>query len=265
MKSLLRVVRSPGLVIGIWLAQLFFAWLGARFVASSVRAAMQGWIWLDDGHQLAALIELFHDHPEVPAAILTSLVFSLTLGLVAWTVLGGGIISRLAYRTRGAETLAEAGRYTGAMLGLTLWSLVMRALLLGFGFLLTLAWAPLAWAYPLWFVLGMLAFDEARARVVLEGARPWRPGTTALSLWAVLKRPLLILGVLLLVALQWAGLGVAVVGAAQAGSSALTPIMVRLVALLSLVFGLWRISAVIGPRAWDDPPPKNADGVPRPA
>lgn len=250
-----RALKAPWLWIGLWLSQVLFAYLASRFVASSVTAAIagRGFLWLDDGHKLGALAELFADNPAVSGALVTSVFVSLTVGAVFWIFAAGAVFERLGGRARGSATLAAGGRWAWPVLGLTLWSLLVRGLLLLVGFLLTKLWEPLGLLLPLWFVLGVLAFDEARARVILEGQRAAHPRTSFGAVLAVGRRPLLVLGALLVTLAAWGLLALGVVWAGQAAFGSATLLAVRGLSLLALGLGLLRVSWVIGARGQADP------------
>ena len=69
LRALRRVVLAPGFVLALWLAQLAFAALLAMPGRAAAAAAMDGFVWFDDGHRLRAVSELMGDNPAITAAI----------------------------------------------------------------------------------------------------------------------------------------------------------------------------------------------------
>ena len=245
MKGLKIFIGAPLLLLGLWLVQLAVGVVAAMPVAAATKAALGGFTWLDDGHRLGALLELVAENPTVATVLVYAIVGSVVGGLFLWTLAGGAIFARLGGTTRGAETLAAAGRFALPMFVQGLYALIIRGVLVGIGAGMMAAWEPLLPVLPVLYVLGVLAHDHARAAVVLTDARPYHPMTALQGLTAAFRRPGMWLGGLALVLLQLGASAMLIyLGLTEAFGGA-TPSVLRLMALVPLALSLWRIAAVV--------------------
>lgn len=248
-QALRRVLVAPGFVLVLWLAQLGFAKLLAGPGRAAASTAMRGLVWFDDGHLLRAMAELIADNPAIIAAI--------SMGLLAATILAGlfsllaapAILSRLDGERSLAWLLAACGRELPAVTVQTLYGLVFRGLGLG------LAAVPLSLLGPVGLVIALplaafpvLVLDRARAAVVLDDERPFHPMTFLRAIAQVARRPgWWLLGTLL----ETLKLGLALATVAlilAAGPSEAAIWFARGASLLTLLFGLWRVSLAVDTR-----------------
>jgi hypothetical protein len=249
LQALLRVLRAPWLVLGLWVVQLVLAWLLSFPVRMVGEAARGTTTWFDDGHRLRAFVELLVEERGVVAAIMASLASSGLIALVLAIVVAPATIRRLARPTE----LARLGQISATMLAptlvQTLYGLVPRALFGGLAALvLALAGPPGLPIAGLLVSIPTLALDRARVAIVLEGQRRYHPMTHLRALALVLRRPLwlvcgaLLEGLQLLVGIAALVLVISPTGAAM-GAGALW--LARLAGLAALGLGAWRIAIAV--------------------
>lgn len=249
LQALLRVLRAPWLVLGLWLVQLVLAWLLAFPVRMAGEAARASTTWFDDGHRLRALVELLIEERAVVGAIMASLASSGLIAIVIAIVVAPATIRRLS---RPAE-LARLGQVSATMfaptLVQTLYGLVPRAAFGGLAALvLALAGAPGLPLAGLLASIPTLALDRARVAVVLEGQRRYHPMTHLRALVHVLRRPVwlvcgaLLEGLQLVVGIAALGLVISPTGVAMGGGALW---LARLAGLIAIVFGAWRIALAV--------------------
>jgi hypothetical protein len=242
--ALRRVLRMPGWIAAVWLGQLALAAAVGSLVAAAVDAALAGHGTVADGRILYALADLGLDRPSLPAtAIVASLMGGLA-GAFAWMLLVGGVIARIADAGGPARAWWRA---MPAVIVQSLWHAVLRALLL-FVAMTSASALPAAAGWPLllvaW-VLGVVALDVARARVVLERAAPWSPKTAALALVDSVRAPRRYAGAWALALLSTLlPLGMAYVALASLGATA-APTFVRGLSLVAILVGFWRLALVV--------------------
>ena len=248
LRALVRVVRAPGLLLGLWIGQLLFAWLLSYPIRMAGGAAMGAFTWFDDGHRLFALAELLIEDPAVAAVIAASMASSAILAVAFAILVGPALITRLHAPTSAAELGRATGQHLAAMIVQTLYSLIPRAL---FGGLAALTMIAGARALPIALLLAAiptLILDRARVAVVLEQARPMHPKTHLQAIVHVLRRPLWLVSGALLDGLQMVvgivALAFVISPAGIAlGGGALW--IARLTGLVAIALGLWRISLAV--------------------
>jgi hypothetical protein len=244
--ALLRVLRAPGFVLGLWVAQLSFAKLLAAPTRAAAAAGMRGNTWFNDGHRLRAMAELLIQEPSVAATIVAALSASAILAGVFSVVAAPVILTRLGGDRSLSGMLGAAGAKLPAMLVQTGYGLVFRALCTGLAAIPAMLLG--GGGVPLVLLLGsfpILVLDRARAAVVLEGERPYHPKTFLRALVFVGKRPLWWLAGTVIEALK---LGVAVAAlmlVISADGLASDIWVARGAGLLALLLGLWRISLAV--------------------
>lgn len=249
-RALLRVLRAPAFVLGLWATQLLFAKLLAGPARAAAQASMGRYAWFDDGHRLRAIIELIADQPGVMATIGSALQASAIAAGVFSVLASPLILARLAGVRSWAELLSSSASKLPGVIVQTIYGLLFRALCTGLALapvkLLGVAGTPLLLliaSFPI------LVLDRARAAVVLDGEPAYHPKTFARALAYVARRPLWWLSGTLIEALK-IGVGVAalmlVFAADFAGGSIW---LARVGGLLAVALGLWRVSLAVDTRA----------------
>lgn len=246
MKALKRTLHALPVLVTLWLIQLALAAVAGAQVNVAVSTALRGGGWLDDGHLLGALLELLSQNPSVGANIVASVMTANVLGFLLWVPMAGGLIERLAGHALGPGEILAGARWSLPMAAQTLWTWTGRALILG---LVGVLAGKVAWfgiLLPLVFVLFVLAFDYARARIILQDEKPFSPMSMLRALRDTLRQPLMMLGGALLLAAQLGAAQMPLWIAMHAQSGASTLLLIRLSSFLPLFFAAWRISVVIG-------------------
>ncbi len=252
MNALTRVWRAPRLILLLIVVQLATAvWLSAA-VRDAIGRALEPYSILMDGRFLGLAIALLRDHPELAAGYLQALTGSLVISLVIWILISPTVITRLATAGQAPATLPSAGRHLPAVLAVTLWHLVPRAILLAIVGAATKTLMP----HGNWGLAGLaltavtLAFctcalDLARCHVVLHGARRWHYSTALRAFGEASRRPRVLLPSMVWSFAQWGctiAMLVIAINAAGAGS---TIWVVRALAVLGILFGLTRIAVAV--------------------
>lgn len=250
MKALLRVVRAPGLIAGVWLLQILVAAGFGLIVQTSAQAALQAFSPQPDNHDLYYLAELLATQPTLVPMILGALALAAVLSQIVWTLAAPIVLARLQ-PGGGALSLREVGATGFAALAptavQTLWNWLLRAALL---VLVMVVSAPLPVVLKLVLLLlahsvSTFALDLVRVQVTLHEAARFhirsalfafaRAFTSAPTFAACAAVGLA--QILLTLAIVWLGLR-----AVGEGSTVWT---IRALALLALVLGLWRMSLVL--------------------
>jgi hypothetical protein len=249
LRALGRVLVAPGFVLALWLAQQLFAKLLADPAARAARVSARGHAFFADGHQLRALVELLVDAPGLIGVITASLLSSAVLAALFSIVASPAILVRLDGQRSLRWMFGAVGRDLPAMLVMTGYGLVFRAVCTGLGVALlsklegpALPVALLLMSFPI------LALDRARATVVLDDDRPFHPKTFLRAIVHVAKRPLWWLSGTLI---ELAKLGVAILGLAfvlRAGPGESAIWVARAAGLVTVVLGLWRVSLAVEDR-----------------
>ncbi|MFO7562018.1 MAG: hypothetical protein R6X02_05200 [Enhygromyxa sp.] len=242
-RALGRVIRAPGFVLLLWLAQLLLAKLLAGPVRAAAQAGMRGHTWFDDGHRLRAVAELLVDEPAIMATLSSALSAGAIVAGLFSVVAAPAMLTRLAGERSAAAVLGAVGARLPAMLVQTGYGLVFRAICTG------LAAIPAtllgAGGVPLVLLIAsfpILVLDRARAAVVLEDERPYHPKTFLRALVHVGKRPLWWVSGTILEALK-IGVGVvALLLVIQLGGGIW---LARGAGLLAVALGLWRVALAV--------------------
>jgi hypothetical protein len=244
-RALLRVLRAPAFVVGLWLAQMLLAKLLASTTRAAAQAGMRGFTWVEDDHRLRALAELLIDEPAIVATILAALTASAILAGLFSVLAAPVILIRLDGQRSWSAILGAAAAKLPAVLVQTGYGVVFRAACTGLAGLATLLGAG---ALPLVLLLGsfpILVLDRARAAVVLDGERPYHPKTFLRAVVQVGKRPLWWASGTVIEALK-IGVGVAALMlVVQSDGSSASLWWARGAGLLAVLFGLWRVSLAV--------------------
>ncbi len=246
-----RVARAPGLVVLVAVLHLLLA-AGVGFSArSAIGASMHPYALIDNDQLWYAVQELIDASPGLLHPARHLIAGSAVIGLAFWTLLAAGILHRLRAPTPLPRLAAAAVRGLPAVLAVTLWHLVLRAVLLAVAGaaaapLLTTWWGP-AGILILAVVLAtcICALDLARCDVVLHGARRFHPRAAWRGFVHAVGRPAVLARSMLLSFGQWACTG-AVVLAAFAGLHGGPAIwLARGLAILAIVLGLARLAVAV--------------------
>jgi hypothetical protein len=247
MSSLKRVTSAPGLVVALWLVEIGIAAFVGYSARQAVAAALGGYSVLGDGHLLFAIADLLIDHPAVASQIVSSAIGSAVLGVVLWTILAGGIVSRLAGVVGWERLTAASARWLPAIVVTSLWHLLLRGILVAAVMLGTAALPRMVTAPILALVVLVCtcALDISRVHVVQHGARGFHIRTAWMGFVQAVRHPALLGKSVALSLCQWACV-VAIFAVAGFGLGTVgTLLLARPLALLSLLFGLWRIAVVV--------------------
>lgn len=241
-----RVIGAPGLWLGCWLALAAMAWVVGGQVTFLVAAAVGPYDALDLERVLFGLGDVLHVHPELMTGIATAVLAGGLVSAIGWLVASPVVIARLAGRRELRALGAAALAGLPAVVVQSLWHVVLRAVLVA---AVLLSAQPLPeWMISLlvglvWLAAGV-ALDATRVSVVEGDAAPWHVKTAWRGFVRVAKRPrVLVPGVLL-------GVGQLVVSAAIVwlalrGLAGGTVWGARLLALVSVGLGLWRVGIVV--------------------
>ncbi len=250
-----RVARAPWLVAAVVALHLLLAWTAGAATRSAIGRAMEPYALIDNSQLLATVLELRGTSPGLLEPIRYLLAGSAAIALAFWTLLAAGILHRLRAPATLPRLAAAAVRGLPGVLAVTLWHLLLRAVLLAVA---GAAAAPLLEAPGrLWGPVGLLllaivlavsicALDLARCDVVLHGGRRFHPATAWRGFLHAVRRPAVLARSMLLSFGQWASTG-AVVLAAVAGLHGGPAIwLARVLAMLAIVLGLSRLAVAIG-------------------
>jgi hypothetical protein len=198
MSALARVRNAAWVITALALLQLALANVLAMPVRSAVRAAMGPHAVLDDGHLLAALIELGVRHPAALVTVNAAITSAAVLGAIVAVLTHGALYGALLGR-QGATALAgDAVRFALPLLVQGVYNLVLRALAVAI-VLVPLAQldAPMAaqgLALLVLHGLGVALLDLAKADVVAGRVAPFHPRAVVRALRAATRAPLTLLG-----------------------------------------------------------------------
>lgn len=244
--GLRRLLAAPGLWLGSWVGLAALAWVVGAQVQFLTVAAVEPFDALDLDRVVFGLVDVLGDHRDVGAGLAVAVLAGTLVSGLAWTLLSPLVIARLAGHT-GARALG--GQALAGLPGVvvqSLWHLLLRAVLMVV-VLISVQPLPVAVTWVAgtltWLVAGV-ALDATRVAVVEHEAAPWHIKTAWRGLVRVVKRPrMLVPGVLL-------GLGqLAVSGTilwlALAGLGTGSVWIPRLLALVSVGLGLWRVGIVV--------------------
>lgn len=250
--GLRRLLSAPGLWLGTWVGLMLIAGLVGLQARLVVASAVGPFDALDRSRVLFGLIDALRLHPAAGTGLLTAVLGGTLASATAWTVLSPVVITRLASRRSASELGGRALATLPGVLVQSLWHGLLRIVLM-------LAVVMAAWPLPtagLWIVtvvtwLGAgVALDATRVAVVEHEAGPWHPRAAWRGFHRVVRRPRLLLpGVLL--GLGQLALSGAILWLALAGLGDGSPWVPRLLALVSVGLGLWRIGIVVEDAAAD--------------
>jgi hypothetical protein len=246
MRAIRRLVAGPWVWLSVWLLQVCVAWMLAAPVYGAVAATMRQRAWLDDGHRLFAVAELFADHPAVVSVIVTAVVSASVLSVVLWIVASGGVITRLAGLSRGREALADTARFLPEIAVQSAYGMVGRAVLLGLGGVLA-AQNTLAGIVALAVLLPLSAFaaDAARVLAIFVPESRYHPRLYWRALVTTLRSPVALLLAVLFTLLQLAAAAaILYLGVADSLGPNTLPGL-RVLASVPLFFALCRVALAI--------------------
>jgi hypothetical protein len=247
--GLKRVLAAPGLVLALWVAQLLLAWHLATPVRVAARAAIGEYAWIDDGHLMSALIELFADHQPVAALLAENAMVASVLGVLFWGLAYGGVIRRLSGKATVSELAAASVGFLPAIAAQTLWLGIVRAALVAAAFGVGMKLPALAVVLGVAFTaVTIVAADLARVDVVLLGGRKLHPATAWRALKQALTQPRLLAGAGTLAIAQMVVPLLALYLVLSDTGGAASIWLARALTLVALGLGLWRIGVVVEAR-----------------
>lgn len=241
-----RVIGAPGLWLACWLALAAMAWVVGGQVTFLVAAAVGPFDALDLERLVFGLGDVLHVHPELVTGIATAVLIGGMVSALGWLLVSPVVIARLAGRTTLQDVGGTALAGLPAVVVQSLWHAVLRAVLVA---VVLMSAQPLP-AWIVWVLVGLVwlaagvALDATRVSVVEGDAARWHVKTAWRGFVRVAKRPrVLVPGVLL-------GVGQVVVSAAIVwlalrGLGSGTVWGVRVLALVSVGLGLWRVGIVV--------------------
>jgi hypothetical protein len=253
-----RVLRAPGLVVLVVALHLLLAAAVGASTRSALGAAMGRYALVDGSRLWGAVFELIGRSPGLLEPILHLIAGSAVVALGSWTLLAAGVLQRLRAPAPLPRLAAAAVRGLPAVVAVTLWHLVPRAVLLAIAGALAATtfagpWGPVA--IPVLAVV--LAFcacalDLARCDVVLHGGRRFHPMTAWRGFVHAAGRPAVLVPSMLA---SFGQLGctcaVVVAGLTGLGGDGGAAIwLARALATLGIVLGLIRLAVAVeaGPR-----------------
>lgn len=241
-----RVIGAPGLWLGCWLALAAMAWVVGGQVAFVVSAAVGPFDALDLERVLFGVGDVLRVHPELVTAIAWAVLFGGLVSAIGWLLVSPVVIARLAGRRALRDVGATALAGLPAVVVQSLWHTVLRAGLVAAVLLSAQPlpeWAIWALVVLVWLAAGV-ALDATRVAVVAGDAARWHIKTAWRGLVRVAKRPrVLVPGVLL--GLAQLVVSAAIVWLALRGLGTATVWVPRLLALVSVGLGLWRVGIVV--------------------
>ncbi len=251
-QAVARVARAPGLIIGVVALHLALAaWIG--FSTRSVLESNMGRYALIDNQKLwFTLIELVGGAPGLLKPTGHMITGSALFGLAFWTLLAAGILHRLRSPTPLPRLAAAAVRGVPGVVVVTIWHLLIRAVLLG---VTAAAVKPLlkddSWGPAGVLILGLVfalctcALDLARCDVVLHGARRFHVKTAWRGVLHALRRPTVLALSVLLSFGQWACVAAVVLTAFVGLHDEPATWLARALAILGLLLGLTRLAVAV--------------------
>jgi len=241
-----RVIGAPGLWLACWVGLAAIAWVVGGYVQLLVAAAVGPFDALDLGRVVYGIADVLRVYPELMPGIAMAVIIGGAVSGIAWTVVSPVVIARLAGRTGLREVGATALAGLPGVVVQSLWHVVLRAVLVA---AVMMSAQPLP-KWGIWVLVGVVwlaagvALDATRVAVVEGDAAPWHVKTAWRGFVRVARRPrVLVPGVLLGVGQVVIGGGIVWGALVGVGSgSAWVP---RVLALVSVGLGLWRIGIVV--------------------
>ncbi len=247
-----RVFRAPGLVAVVAVLHLLLAGTVGSATRSALGASMEPYALADNSQLWAAILELLGTSPGLLQPIGHLIAGSAVVALAFWTLLAAGILHRLRGPSALPALAAAAVRGLPGVLAVTLWHLLLRAVLLAaFGAATAALFGAGLWGLAglavtaLALVFCTCALDLARCDVVLHGARRFHPQTAWRGFLQAARRPAVLARSALLSFGQWACVG-GILLAAFAGLHGGPAIWIaRALAITGIVFGLARLAVAV--------------------
>ncbi len=243
--GLRRLLGAPGWWLGAWLGVAAIAGVVGAQVQVLAAAAVGPFDVLDLERALFGIVDVLRiDRAVGPGLVVTVLAGGLVAG-VAWLVLSPLVIARLAGH-RGRELGAQAVAGLPGVLVQSAWHVLLRG---GLMVVVGLSLRPLpdavGWVSGTlaWLVAGV-ALDATRVAVVEREAARWHIKTAWRGLVHVVRRPSVLVPGVLLGLGQLATSG-AILWLALAGLGTGSIWAARLLTLVSVGLGLWRLGIVV--------------------
>jgi hypothetical protein len=244
--GLRRLLAAPGLWLGCWLALVAIAW-GVGVQVQIVAAATVGpFDALDLERVVFGVADVLQVHPALMSGIATAVTGGGLVSAIGWLVVSPLVIARLAGSKSAPELGAKALAGLPGVVVQSLWHAVLRALLIA---VVLMSARPLP-EWGVWVIVGAVwlaagvALDATRVAVVEHGAAPWHVRTAWRGFVRVARRPRVLVAGVVLGGVQ-VGIGVGIVWISLAGLGSAGAWVPRVLALVSVGVGLWRVGIVV--------------------
>lgn len=246
-----RVLSAPGLVLTVIAFHLSLAFLISQSVRTAAGASMGRFAVVSDGQLLLEIIELLGNNPGIAGSFTTLFMGSWFFGLLFWMLLAGGVIHRLAAPAPASHVASRAVRFFPSMLVITIWHLILRAVLLGLALFAvrkledTAGVVALIVAVAIFFYC-ICALDLARVNTVLHGGRRFHFRTAWRGYVQAAKSPRVLLPSMFLSLCQWAVvIGIVFLAGYNVGNDNVVW-MARGLSAVGVLLGLTRIAVAVG-------------------
>lgn len=254
-QALGRVVRAPGLLLTVILAQFALAALVGRIVRAMADANLGSFIWPDGQNLLYGIFELFVENPDILAGWRVAMGISTLAAYVFWTLIAGAVITRLHQKQPLSRVAAAGVQWLPAMAVVTLWHMIPRLVLLAFCGVASrqlMDHGPTGWIAAA-LTLGVLFFcvcalDIARTEIALGRARPFAPRTALRGFGIALKRPGVLCASMLFSLVQWLTVVAILLLAVWGLGTDPSPWLARGLSALGTFCALARIAVAVGHR-----------------
>ena len=266
MSELIQVLRKVGVWLWVLAIQGIAVFLLGKSIGSSVSGGMKGYVWGGGEQFLAGFFELMFGGGGFLGFMPILATAALLITLVVWWISLGGVIAALRQSSSLSSLAAIGLRSAGGLLGVTLWHIPIRLVLVVLPFVVLRKTFEEGIPLPfLLIVLALLCFcsftlDLARCRVVLTGQSGWHPRSTLGAFRDACRWPGAFAKSALWGALQWSAL-IAIAWATlnHAGTGSLT-LWARGLAVAGTLFGLSRIAVAVN--AWSKEAKALSEGEP---
>lgn len=241
-----RLIGAPALWLGCWVALAAMAWVVGGQVTFLVAAAVGPFDALELGRVVFGLGDVLRVHPELMTGITMMLLVGGLVSAIGWLLVSPVVIARLAGRKELRDLGATALAGLPAVVVQSLWHAVLRAVLVA---LVLMSTQPLP-GWIVWVLVGVVwlaagvALDATRVAVVESDAAPWHIKTAWRGFVRVAKRPRVLVPGVLLGASQVV-VSAAIVWLALRGLGSGAVWGARVLALVSVGLGLWRVGIVV--------------------
>lgn len=246
-----RVLSAPGWLLAIAAANLLLAWALGATTHAALDSTTGRWSVVEN-EIVYGFMEILPDQGGLLLVLRQTLGGTAILGFLFWTLLAGGVLFRLKEEAPVSRVVSRAIRSVPTVVVISLWHLLLRAVLIGvvvgIGALLDRLGGA-SWIVSLLGVLVFLystcALDLSRAHGVLHGARRFHPGTALRGFTEALRRPAILVTSMLLSLLRWAAV-LAILWLSVDGLSAgHSPWLSRMLWVVALVCGLARMGVAV--------------------